>query len=85
MDSHELTEILIAAKSYLVRLNQLDEELRNAINQINTTYEHTIKDIINTFSNLKENLIRVLCEREKCLQNQAQMVRLYLTLNYKNF
>lgn len=74
MNNNELAEILKAANVYLSRLKFLDEELNNAIAQINTTFEDTVRNIADTFCTLKRNLIQVLNNREEVLLNQAQKV-----------
>lgn len=79
MNNNEVVEILKAANSYLSRLKLLNEELENAMLQINTTYQDTVKNITATFSTLKNSLIEVLDKREKILLTQAHKVRFPIT------
>lgn len=77
MDHQELDEILKAANAYLYRLKTLDEQLEQAITQVNVTYQDTITRISETFFSIKETLTTLLNEREKFLLDQAHKVKYF--------
>ncbi|XP_023020995.2 cytokine receptor-like factor 3 [Leptinotarsa decemlineata] len=72
MDKSEVLETLKAANLYLNHLNCLEGELENALEQIDTTFRNTEKNISETFSNLKDELMYILKKREKFLLDKAK-------------
>ncbi|XP_019872756.1 cytokine receptor-like factor 3 [Aethina tumida] len=75
MDKKEVSDTLGAAKIYLQRLKCLDKELQVAEKQVDNTYLEAEQIINDTFSNLKDTIIKILIGRRQNLIDQAQKVR----------
>ncbi|KAL3279931.1 hypothetical protein HHI36_017437 [Cryptolaemus montrouzieri] len=65
MDSSEINETLKAAQSYLQKLKDLDDEIKNAQAQITNTSEEAESNLLGNFSSLQEYIIKLLAKR-KC-------------------
>lgn len=74
MDKKEVSDTLGAAKIYLQRLKCLDKELQVAEKQVDNTYLEAEQIINDTFSNLKDTIIKILIGRRQNLIDQAQKV-----------
>ncbi|XP_060527310.1 cytokine receptor-like factor 3 [Cylas formicarius] len=71
----EIKETLAAAQSYLNNLNLVNGELKNAEKQIRETYEETVKNISDTFSNLEKCLEHLLKIRRNALLEEAEQIK----------
>lgn len=74
MDLKEISETATAAHEYIKRLKNLNRQLENAENQVETTCEETIQNIEVMFNNLLNSITQILSNRKKQLIQQTKKV-----------
>lgn len=88
MDSKEISDTLKEAQEYVNRLESLQNDLHNAMDQVARTFQESEKSIQEVFSNLKNVLINALNKRELHLLDQARQVTsnyIFAIFESKNF
>lgn len=75
MDVKEISDTLTAAHEYTKRLKNLNRQLENAENQVETTCDETIQNIEVMFTNLLNSITQILANRKKQLIQQTKKVQ----------
>lgn len=74
MNIKEIEDILTIADSHLILLSSLEKQLNEAVDQIFEREQTTVKEIKNTFYDLREKLLNILNLREKNLLDETAKV-----------